>query len=91
MTFVLHSGNGAALTLSTGFFLLLLAVRIDYGDFVPRNSFVQNSDVVAILYSDVASYYPDSYYPEYWGHLKIFFRPAWEGGQMKERAVDRTQ
>jgi hypothetical protein len=59
-------------------------IVLTHGDMSPRNIIVQGSTVVAILDWEMSGYYP-----EYWEYVKALYRPAWEGGWIKGRAVDK--
>ncbi|KZF20993.1 phosphotransferase enzyme family protein-like protein [Xylona heveae TC161] len=54
-----------------------------HGDFCPRNIIVQGTRVAAVIDWEMSGFYP-----EYWEYVKALYRPAWESGWIKERAVD---
>jgi aminoglycoside phosphotransferase (APT) family kinase protein len=58
---------------------------LTHGDISPRNILVQNGKVVAVLDWEMAGYYP-----KYWEYVKALYRPAWESGWIKDRAVNKV-
>ncbi|OAK95130.1 hypothetical protein IQ06DRAFT_64414 [Phaeosphaeriaceae sp. SRC1lsM3a] len=60
-------------------------IVLTHGDISPRSIIVRDGKVVAILDWEMAGYYP-----EYWESVKALFRPVWEKGWEKDRAVVRA-
>ncbi|KAJ4988693.1 phosphotransferase [Stagonosporopsis vannaccii] len=60
-------------------------IVLTHGDISPRNIMVHGSKVVAILDWELSGYYP-----EYWEHSKALYRPDWQSGWIKDRAVQRV-
>ncbi|KAI0841672.1 phosphotransferase enzyme family protein [Hypoxylon sp. FL0890] len=59
-------------------------IVLTHNDLDPRNIIVRGSEVVAILDWEQAGFYP-----EYWEYCRALWRPEWESGWIKDRAVDR--
>jgi aminoglycoside phosphotransferase (APT) family kinase protein len=60
-------------------------IVLTHGDFAPRNILVQGTKVVAVLDWELSGYYP-----EYWEYVKALWRPPWETGWIKDKAVDQV-
>ncbi|KAG4431277.1 hypothetical protein IFR05_013243 [Cadophora sp. M221] len=58
---------------------------LTHGDFAPRNILVRGTKVVAVLDWELSGYYP-----EYWEYVKALWRPPWETGWIKAKAVDQV-
>ncbi|KAI2626698.1 phosphotransferase enzyme family protein [Hypoxylon sp. NC1633] len=59
-------------------------VVMTHNDLDPRNIIVRGSEVVGII-----DWKQSGFYPEYWEYCRALWRPSWDGGWMKDRAVDR--
>jgi aminoglycoside phosphotransferase (APT) family kinase protein len=60
-------------------------IVLTHGDFASRNVLVQDTKVVTVLDWELSGYYP-----EYLEYVKALWRPPWEAGWTKHRAVDQV-
>lgn len=58
---------------------------LTHGDFSPRNILVEGTKVTAILDWEMTGLFP-----EYWEYVKALYRPDWEAGWFKDRAIDKV-
>lgn len=59
-------------------------IVLTHSDFTPRNILVHQGKVVAILDWEMAGYNPD-----YWEHVKAYYRPDWESSWFQDRIIDQ--